>query len=155
MISRRVFLATATAAAAVLALPAHASQGSDPIDRLIALSTDARGLAHIDAVAFVGPDGEPVASDHIAALPITRDEARALHDAFRRRDHQRFRVRGPRVAGRKFVFLSESEGLLLATGGGYGLCVQDTPAGLVIVRSAPGMIQGCANVALWKYTRAT
>ena len=42
------------------------------------------------------------------------------------------------------MFLREDNGgsLVLARHGGYGLCVEETATGLVLVQSAPGMDQG-------------
>ena len=155
MITRRGFVASSFAAAAVASLPAHAA-GSHPIDRLIASSVDAHGHAHVDRVAFVGLDGTPIPTDHVAALPISAEEGLGLADAVRLREHRRLHRSGVRVAGRRFVFLREDNGgsLVLARHGGYGLCVEETATGLVLVQSAPGMDQGRANVALWRFTRA-
>ena len=157
MITRRRFVASSVAAAAAAGLAAPpALAATDPIDRLIALSVDPSGHPHIDRVAFVGLDGTSIASSHVAALPITADEARVLAEAFALRDHRRFHQAGVHVAGRHFVFLREQNdgSLLLARRDGYGLCVEETPTGLVLVQSAPGMNQGSANVALWKFTHA-
>ena len=155
MITRRAFVASSVATAAAAGLVAPPALAADPIDRLLALGVDRDGHPHVDRVAFVGLDGVPVPSNHVAALPITADEARALAEAFRRRDHARFHHPGLRVAGRRFVFLREENGgsLILAGRDGYGLCVEETSAGLVLVQSAPGMDQGSANVALWKFVR--
>lgn len=158
MITRRGFVTASVAAAAVAGLPldpAHA-RSTDPIDQLIALSVDAKGHPHIYAVAFLGLDGEPLPSGHVASLPIAPDEGRALAEAFRLRDHRRYHQAGPRVGGRGYVFLLEYEdgAVIWARRDGAGLCIRKTSAGIVVVQSAPGMDQGSANVALWKFTKA-
>lgn len=154
MITRRTLVATALAAVAV---PRAEARSTDPIDRLVALSVDKDGYPHVYAVAFVGLDGVVKPSDHVAALAIAPDEAATLAEAFRRRDHARFHANGVRVAGRRYVFLGEDDdgAVIRARRDGYGLCVQETPGGLVIAQSAPGMHQSLANVALWRFTRPT
>lgn len=154
MITRRT-LVTATLAAAAVAPTLAEAASTHPIDRLIALSRDKDGEAHVHAVAFVGLDGNVAPCDHLAALAITAEEARALADAFRDRDHARFHLRGPTVAGRRYVFVAEDEDgrRIRARRAGHTLIVQATDRGIVVAQAIPGMQLNLANLAVWRFTQ--
>ena len=121
----------------------------DPrVEAVIALSRDQDGVAHVERVAFVGPDGAATGT-----LSLSPTEAKALLLTLVLGDFTDFQRRGLRIGGRKFVFIrDDAEGTVIhAIRPGEFLTLRAAPNLVVIATSGAGMVHNRAVEAVYQF----
>jgi len=126
----------------------------DYINRLIASTRDAKGVAHCDKVCIIGLDGSFwTTTNHPNAIKLSRNEARTIAECFKAKDFTPYMGSMVYIENRSHVytFLKEDEGkILYARGGGCGsYTLQASKTAVVIGHCQENWQQGNLNKGVY------
>jgi hypothetical protein len=116
------------------------------VERLIALSRDRGGQAHIDRVAFF--DRGLVTG----TLAMTTEEATVIADAMA--SDVSALEHGVRIAGTRFILVGADDAVVHAVRPGEFATLRATGDGFVVATSASGMAHGMAVNAVYRFVHA-